>query len=68
MGQNTKISIIPVAISGSFKWSQKKLFDFSSSTIIIEFGKPINPENFSYEKREELTNLTKTNIKKMIRA
>lgn len=46
----------------------KKLFDFSSSTIIIEFGKPINPENFSYEKREELTNLTKTNIKKMIRA
>ena len=65
---NTKISIVPVAISGSFKWSQKKLFDFSSSTIIIEFGKPINPENFSYEKREELTNLTKTNIKKMIRA
>jgi 1-acyl-sn-glycerol-3-phosphate acyltransferase len=64
---NTKIPIVPVGISGSFKWAKKRLFDFSKSKIIIEFSKPINPNNFSYSQREDLNNLIKTNVEKMIR-
>ena len=64
---NTKIPIVPVGISGSFKWAKKRLFDFSKSKIIIEFSKPINPKNFSYSQREDLNNLIKTNVEKMIR-
>jgi len=66
LGLNTKLPIIPVAISGGFEWSKKRLLDFSSSEIIIEFGKPINTKNFFYKDREDLTNLIKNDIKKMI--
>ena len=33
-GINTKIPIIPVAISGTYHWSQKKLFDLSQSCLL----------------------------------
>jgi len=62
---NTDIPVIPVAISGAYSWSKKKLFDISQSVIIFEFGDPITTENYSFDDRDYLTEKIKTNIKNM---
>ena len=62
---NTDIPIIPVAISGNYSWSKKKLFDISQSVISFEFGEPITTENYSFDDRNYLTEKIKTNIKNM---
>ncbi len=62
---NTDIPVIPVAISGTFSWSKKKLFDISQSVISFEFGEPITTENYSFDDRDYLTEKIKTNIKNM---
>ena len=62
---NTNIPVVPVAISGTYGWSQKKLFDFSQSVISFEFGKPIITENYSFDDRDYLTEKIKTNIENM---
>ena len=62
---NTDIPVIPVAISGTFSWSKKKLFDMSQSVIYFEFGEPIATENYSFDDRDYLTEKIKTNIKNM---
>jgi 1-acyl-sn-glycerol-3-phosphate acyltransferase len=62
---NTDIPVIPVAISGTFSWSKKKLFDMSQSVINFEFGEPIITENYSFNDRDYLTEKIKTNIKNM---
>ncbi len=62
---NTDIPVIPVAISGTYSWSKKKLFDISQSVIIFEFGEPIVTENYSFDDRDHLTERIKTNIKNM---
>ena len=62
---NTDIPVVPVAISGTYSWSKKKLFDISQSVIIFEFGGPITTENYSFDDRDYLTEKIKTNIKNM---
>ena len=62
---NTDIPVIPVAISGTFSWSKKKIFDMSQSVISFEFGEPIVTENYSFDDRDHLTERIKTNIKNM---
>ena len=62
---NTDIPLIPVAISGTYSWSKKKLFDISQSVISIEFGEPITTVNYSFDDRDYLTEKIKTNIKNM---
>jgi 1-acyl-sn-glycerol-3-phosphate acyltransferase len=62
---NTDIPVIPVAISGTFSWSKKKLFDMSQSVISFEFGEPIITDNYSFDDRDYLTERIKTNIKNM---
>ncbi len=62
---NTDIPVIPVAISGTYSWSKKKLFDISQSVISFEFGEPISTENYSFDDRDYLTEKIKTNIKNM---
>ena len=62
---NTNIPVVPVAISGTYGWSQKKLFDLSQSVISFEFGKPIITENYSFDDRDYLTEKIKTNIENM---
>ena len=62
---NTDITVIPVAISGTYSWSKKKLFDISQSVISFEFGEPITTENYSFDDRDYLTEKIKTNIKNM---
>jgi len=62
---NTNIPVIPVAISGTYSWSKKKLFDISQSVISFEFGEPITTENYSFDDRDYLTEKIKTNIKNM---
>ena len=62
---NTDIPVVPVAISGTYSWSKKKLFDISQSVISFEFGEPINTENYSFDDRDYLTEKIKTNIKNM---
>ena len=62
---NTDIPVIPVAISGTFSWSKKKLFDMSQSVISFEFGEPITTENYSFDDRDYLTEKIKANIKNM---
>ena len=62
---NTDIPVIPVAISGTYSWSKKKLFDISQSVISFEFGEPIVTENYSFDDRDYLTEKIKTNIKNM---
>ena len=62
---NTDIPVVPVAISGTYSWSKKKLFDISQSVISFEFGEPITTENYSFDDRDHLTETIKTNIKNM---
>ena len=62
---NTNIPVIPVAISGTFSWSKKKLFDMSQSVISFEFGEPIVTENYSFDDRDNLNVRIKTKIKNM---
>ena len=62
---NTDIPVVPVAISGTYSWSKKKLFDISQSVISFEFGEPITTENYSFNDRDYLTEKIKTNIKNM---
>ena len=62
---NTDIPIIPVAISGTYSWSKKKLFDISQSVISFEFGEPITTENYSFDDRDYLTEKIKANIENM---
>ena len=62
---NTDIPVVPVAISGTYSWSKKKLFDISQSVINFEFGEPITTENYSFDDRDYLTEKIKTNIKNM---
>ena len=62
---NTDIPVIPVAISGTYSWSKKKLFDISQSVISFEFGEPITTENYSFDDRDYLTEKIKKNIKNM---
>ena len=62
---NTDIPVIPVAISGTYSWSKKKLFDMSQSVISFEFGEPITTENYSFDDRDYLTEKIKANIKNM---
>ena len=62
---NTNIPVIPVAISGTFSWSKKKLFDMSQSVISFEFGEPIVTENYSFDDRDYLNERIKTKIKNM---
>ena len=62
---NTNIPVVPVAISGTYSWSQKKLFDLSQSVISFEFGQPIITENYSFDDRDYLTEKIKTNIENM---
>ena len=62
---NTDIPLVPVAISGTYSWSKKKLFDISQSVISFEFGEPITTENYSFDDRDYLTEKIKTNIKNM---
>ena len=52
---NTDIPVVPVAISGTYSWSKKKLFDISQSVISFEFGEPIITENYSFNDRDYLT-------------
>ena len=62
---NTDIPVVPVAISGTYSWSKKKLFDISQSVISFELGEPITTENYSFDDRDYLTEKIKTNIKNM---
>jgi 1-acyl-sn-glycerol-3-phosphate acyltransferase len=62
---NTNIPVVPVAISGTYSWSQKKIFDLSQSVISFEFGQPIITENYSFDDRDYLTEKIKSNIKNM---
>ena len=62
---NTDIPVIPVAISGTYSWSKKKLFDISQSVISFEFGEPMTTENYSFDDRDYLTEKIKANIKNM---
>ena len=62
---NTDIPVVPVAISGTYSWSKKKLFDISQSVISFEFGEPITTENYSFDDRDYLTEKIKTKIKNM---
>ena len=62
---NTDIPVVPVAISGTYSWSKKKLFDISQSVISFEFGQPIITENYSFDDRDYLTEKIKTNIENM---
>ena len=45
---NTDIPVIPVAISGTYSWSKKKLFDISQSVISFEFGEPIITVSYTH--------------------
>ena len=62
---NTNIPVVPVAISGTYSWSQKKIFDLSQSVISFEFGQPIITENYSFDDRDYLTEKIKKNIENM---
>ena len=65
-GINTNLPIVPVAISGTYKWSLKSLLNFKKSVVTIEFAEPIQTENFSYNERKKLTENIRTKIKGMI--
>ena len=65
-GIDTKLPIVPVAISGTYKWSKKSLLNFRKSEITFNFAEPIQTENYSYDDRGKLTEKIKITIKDML--
>ena len=66
IAKTSNIKIIPVGIAGSYKINPPKSFQLRPGKITVNFGEPINPENYSNYSPEKLANLTKEKVAQLI--
>ena len=65
IGISTKISIVPVAIEGTFESLSKYSKKFVNKLLIINIGSPIDTRKYSLDDRKDLANFVNTEVKKL---
>ena len=66
IAKSSNIKIIPVGISGSYAVNPPNSFKLRPGKIIVNFGEPINPEEYPHYKPEKLADLTKEKVAQLI--
>ena len=65
IGISTKISIVPVAIEGTFESLSKYSKKFVNKPLTIKVGLPIDTRKYSNEDRKDLANVVNSEVKKL---
>jgi len=65
LGIKTKLDIIPVLISGTYRSLKKGSVKFTRNLLTIDFGVPIRVENYSEHQRKSLSEKVFNEVKKM---
>ena len=65
IGISTKISIVPVAIDGTFESLSKNSKKFVNTLLTINIGSPIDTRKYSLDDRKDLANFVNTEVKKL---
>ena len=67
IAKNTGITIVPIALIGAFEAKRKNDWKLMPGIITTRFGKPIAKEEYENLSIEEIRDLTKTRIQKLIK-
>jgi 1-acyl-sn-glycerol-3-phosphate acyltransferase len=65
IGISTKISIVPVAIEGTFESLSKHSKKFVNKLLTINIGSPIDTRKYSLDDRKYLANIVNSEVKKL---
>ena len=65
IGISTKISIVPVAIEGTFESLNKHSKKFVNELLTINIGSPIDTRKYSLDDRKYLANIVNSEVKKL---
>ena len=65
MAMNTNTSILPIGISGAFRFKPKNRFVFKPGIVTINFGKPIHQAEFEKLGLEGLMTRVENDLKKL---
>ena len=65
IGISTKISIVPVAIEGTFESLNKHSKKFVNKLLTINIGSPIDTRKYSLDDRKDLANFVNTEVRKL---
>ena len=65
IGISTKISIVPIAIDGTFESLSKNSKKFVNKLLTINIGSPIDTRKFSLDDRKDLANFVNKEVKKL---
>ena len=65
IGISTKMSIVPVAIGGTFESLSKHSKKFVNEPLTIKIGSPIDTQKYSLEDRKNLANFVYTEVKNL---
>ena len=65
IGISTKISIVPVAIEGTFESLSKHSKKFVNKLLTIKVGAPIDTRKYSLDDRKRLANIVNMEVKKL---
>ena len=65
IGISTKISIVPVAIEGTFESLSKHSKKFINKLLTINIGSPVDTRKYSLDDRKDLANFVYTELRKL---
>ena len=65
IGISTKMSIVPIAIGGTFESLSKHSKKFVNEPLTIKIGSPIDTKKYSLEDRKDLANFVKKKVVKL---
>ena len=65
IGISTKISIVPVAIEGTFESLSKHSKKFVNKLLTINIGSPVDTRKYSLDDRKDLANFVYTEVRKL---
>ena len=65
IGISTKISIVPVAIEGTFESLSKHSKKFINKLLTINIGSPVDTRKYSLDDRKDLANFVYTEVRKL---
>ena len=65
IGISTKISIVPVAIEGTFESLSKHSKKFINKLLIINIGSPVDTRKYSLDDRKDLAIIVNSEVKKL---
>lgn len=65
IGISTKISIVPVAIGGTFESLSKHSKKFVNKLLTINIGSPVDTRKYSLDDRKDLANFVNTEVRKL---